>query len=284
MELGLKYQNQEKIFLEREEEGVPFLEFPLLTELGVVKHGFSTRLGGVSEGIYASMNLSFARGDEREHVKENFHRFARAMGVLETEMVCSAQVHDTQIRVVTKEDSGKGLLKPIDYSSADGLVTNIPGICLVTFYADCVPLYFVDPVKKVIGLSHSGWRGTVGKIGRKTVETMKHEYGCNPEDIRGAIGPSICQDCYEVSEDVISEFQKGFSQGDWEELFFQKGNGKYQLNLWKANELVMKEAGILKEHIAVTNLCTCCNRQLLFSHRGSNGKRGNMGAFLALKK
>ncbi|MEG1505093.1 MAG: peptidoglycan editing factor PgeF [Lachnospiraceae bacterium] len=284
MELGLKYQNQEKIFLEREEEGVPFLEFPLLTELGVVKHGFSTRLGGVSEEIYASMNLSFARGDEREHVKENFHRFARAMGVLETEMVCSAQVHDTQIRVVTKEDSGKGLLKPIDYSSADGLVTNIPGICLVTFYADCVPLYFVDPVKKVIGLSHSGWRGTVGKIGRKTVETMEHEYGCDPKDIRGAIGPSICQDCYEVSEDVISEFQKGFSQGDWEELFFQKGNGKYQLNLWKANELVMKEAGILKEHIAVTNLCTCCNRQLLFSHRGSNGKRGNMGAFLALKK
>ncbi|MEG0227674.1 MAG: laccase domain-containing protein, partial [Lachnospiraceae bacterium] len=122
MELGLKYQNQEKIFLEREEEGVPFLEFPLLTELGVVKHGFSTRLGGVSEGIYASMNLSFARGDEREHVKENFHRFARTMGVLETEMVCSAQVHDTQIRVVTKEDSGKGLLKPIDYSSADGLI------------------------------------------------------------------------------------------------------------------------------------------------------------------
>ncbi|MEG0355622.1 MAG: peptidoglycan editing factor PgeF [Lachnospiraceae bacterium] len=284
MELGLKYQNQEKIFLEREEEGVPFLEFPLLTELGVVKHGFSTRLGGVSEGIYASMNLSFARGDEREHVKENFHRFARAMGVLETEMVCSAQVHDTQIRVVTKEDSGKGLLKPIDYSSADGLITNIPGICLVTFYADCVPLYFVDPVKKVIGLSHSGWRGTVGKIGRKTVETMEHEYGCDPKDIRGAIGPSICQDCYEVSEDVISEFQKGFSQGDWEELFFQKENGKYQLNLWKANELVMKEAGILKEHIAVTNLCTCCNRQLLFSHRGSNGKRGNMGAFLALKK
>lgn len=284
MELGLKYQNQEKIFLEREEEGVPFLEFPLLTELGVVTHGFSTRLGGVSEGIYASMNLSFARGDEREHVKENFHRFARAMGVLETEMVCSAQVHDTQIRVVTKEDSGKGLLKPIDYSSADGLVTNIPGICLVTFYADCVPLYFVDSVKKVIGLSHSGWRGTVGKIGRKTVETMEHEYGCDPKDIRGAIGPSICQDCYEVSEDVISAFQKGFSQGDWEELFFQKENGKYQLNLWKANELVMKEAGILKEHIAVTNLCTCCNRQLLFSHRGSNGKRGNMGAFLALKK
>ncbi|MEG0156818.1 MAG: polyphenol oxidase family protein, partial [Anaerovoracaceae bacterium] len=157
-------------------------------------------------------------------------------------------------------------------------------ICLVTFYADCVPLYFVDPVKKVIGLSHSGWRGTVGKIGRKTVETMEHEYGCDPKDIRGAIGPSICQDCYEVSEDVISEFQKGFSQGDWEELFFQKENGKYQLNLWKANELVMKEAGILKEHIAVTNLCTCCNRQLLFSHRGSNGKRGNMGAFLALKK
>ena len=124
------------------------------------------------------------------------------------------------------------------------MITNVPGICLVTFYADCVPLYFVDPVKKAIGMSHSGWRGTVGKIGKVTVEKMVKEYGSNPSDIVAAIGPSICQDCYEVSEDVILEFQKNIAENLWDELFYRKENGKYQLNLWKANEAVFLEAGI----------------------------------------
>jgi YfiH family protein len=177
----------------------------------------------------------------------------------------------------------KGLTRQLDYQDVDGLITNEPGLCLSTFYADCVPLYFVDPVQKAIGLSHSGWRGTVGKIGAVTVQKMREEYGSKPEDIIAAIGPSICQDCYEVSEDVIVEFQNNFDEKYWKELYYRKENGKYQLNLWKANEIVLAEAGILKEHIAVTNLCTCCNSEVLFSHRASNGKRGNLAAFMALK-
>ena len=165
----------------------------------------------------------------------------------------------------------------------DGLVTNIPGICLTTFYADCVPLFFVDPVKRVIGLSHSGWRGTVGKIGKSTVEKMQEEYGSNPKDILAAIGPSICQDCYEVSEDVIEEFKKAFDGEQWRDLFYRKENGKYQLNLWKANEYVFLEAGIQKEHMAVSNVCTCCNDEVFFSHRASCGRRGNLAAFLTIR-
>ena len=171
----------------------------------------------------------------------------------------------------------------MDYQDIDGLITNIPGLCLSTFYADCVPLYFVDPVHKAIGLSHSGWRGTVGKIGQVTLEKMREEYETNAKDVIAAIGPSICQDCYEVSEDVILEFQKTFSKEHWKSIYYQKENGKYQLDLWKANEIILLEAGVLREHLAVTNLCTCCNSEELFSHRASQGKRGNLAAFLALK-
>lgn len=283
MSIGFSYKNDEKIFTEKVENGVPYLEYPLLADTGLVRHGFSTRLGGVSEGVCSTMNLSFSRGDYESAVRENYRRMANAIGVEDDSFVFSVQTHTTNIRVVTSKDKGKGLTTPLDYSDVDGLVTDESGLCLTTFYADCVPLFFLDPVKKVIGLSHSGWRGTVGKIGEKTVEVMRSEYGCHLEDILAAIGPSICQTCYEVSEDVIDAFRQNFHQQYWEKLFYRKTNGKYQLNLWKANELILEEAGILKTHLAVTNLCTCCNHELLFSHRASNGKRGNLAAFLALK-
>lgn len=277
------YKNQEHVFNEKRVGEVLYLTYPLLESTGIIKHGFSTRVGGVSEGVCSTMNLSFSRGDDENAVRENFRRMANALDVEEDSFVFSQQTHTTNVRKVTLEDKGKGLTRKLDYQDIDGLITNVPGLCLSTFYADCVPLYFVDPVKKAIGLSHSGWRGTVGKIGCVTVQKMQEEYGSNPKDIIAAIGPSICQDCYEVSEDVIVEFQNHFDKKYWKELYYKKENGKYQLNLWKANEIVLEEAGVLKEHIAVTNLCTCCNHETLFSHRASQGKRGNLAAFLALK-
>ena len=277
------YKNQEHVFNEKRVGEVLYLTYPLLESTGIIKHGFSTRVGGVSEGVCSTMNLSFSRGDDENAVRENFRRMANALDVEEDSFVFSQQTHTTNVRKVTLEDKGKGLTRKLDYQDIDGLITNVPGLCLSTFYADCVPLYFVDPVKKAIGLSHSGWRGTVGKIGCVTVQKMQEEYGSNPENIIAAIGPSICQDCYEVSEDVIVEFQNHFDKKYWKDLYYKKENGKYQLNLWKANEIVLEEAGVLKEHIAVTNLCTCCNHETLFSHRASKGKRGNLAAFLALK-
>lgn len=255
----------------------------MLKDTGIVRHGFSTRLGGVSEGYYASMNLSFDRGDKKEAVAENFRRIGEALGVRCEDMVLSRQTHTTNVRIVTDADRGKGITRERDYTDVDGLVTNVPGICLVTSYADCVPLFFVDPVKKVIGLSHSGWRGTVGKIGRKTVELMHERFGSDPADILAAVGPSVCMDCYEVSGDVIEKFKEAFSENWWDQLFYEKPDGKYQLDLWKANELIFQESGILPEHIAVTNICTHCNSDILYSHRAAGDKRGNLCAFLALK-
>lgn len=283
VELGLKYKENRHIFDECGET-VPYLEFSLLRDSGIVNHGFSTRLGGVSEGCFSSMNLSFDRGDRPEAVQENFRRIGKAIGVECGDMVLSQQTHTTNVRLVTEEDRGKGIVRERDYTDVDGLITDVPGICLVTTYADCVPLYFADPVKKAIGLSHSGWRGTVGRIGQKTIEKMQQYFGSDPSDILAAIGPSVCMDCYEVSEDVILRFQKVFDKQDWGDLFYEKPGGKYQLNLWKANEIIFREAGILPEHMAVTNLCTHCNSSILYSHRAQGERRGNLCAFLALKK
>ena len=263
---------------------VPLLYFPFLEENGLVKHCFTTREGGVSQEIFRSLNLSFTRGDRDEDVMENYKILASAMGVELDRFVFADQTHTTNVRVVTETDAGKGLMKPMDYQDVDGLITNVPGLVLSTFFADCTPLYFVDPVHKAIGMSHSGWRGTVGRMGKVTLDAMAEAYGTKPEDVLCAIGPSICQDCYEVSEDVIKKFRENYDENLWPEIFYQKENGKYQLNLWKANESVFLESGILPEHIAVTNVCTHCNPDILFSHRTTGNERGTLSAFLALKK
>lgn len=266
----------------KENKGVTYLTYPALEELSGFVHAFSTRLGGVSEGIYSSMNLSFTRGDDENSVMENYRRLAEAVGFSVENIVTSDQTHTANVRVITEADRGNGITKPRPYTDVDGMITNVPGLVLATFYADCVPLYFIDPVRKAIGLSHSGWRGTAAHIGAVTVRRMQEEYGSLPEDIYGAIGPSICQECYEVSEDVILEFQKTFPEQSWRDLFYRKENGKYQLNLWEANRQIMLESGLIEEHISLPGLCTCCNPEFLFSHRASRGKRGNLGAFLGI--
>lgn len=263
--------------------GVPYLSFPLLERTGLVRHGFSTRLGGASQGKFATMNFTFTRGDNPEHVRENYRRMACALGVDMDRMVLSYQTHTTNVRTVTEKDCGKGITRERDYQDVDGLITNIPGITLVTFYADCVPLYFLDPVCHAIGLSHSGWRGTVKRMGAVTVKRMEEEYGTRPEDIIACIGPSICRDCYEVGEEVAAEFKQAFCEKYHKELLIPKENGKYLLDLWRANEIVLLEAGIRPEHIQVTDICTHCNPEYLFSHRTLGNERGNLAAFLCLR-
>ena len=266
----------------KEKNHVPYIQFKNLSATGIVKHGFSTRKGGVSTGIFSSMNLNFKRGDDPDAVLENYRRMAAALNMRVEDMVLSDQTHTTNVRVITEEDRGKGILRPQDYSDVDGMITNVPGIVLVTSYADCVPLYFVDPVRKAIGLSHSGWKGTVGHIGQKTVEKMHEVYGSEPKDIVAAIGPSICQSCYEVSDDVAEAFRANFTADEAADILLDKGNGKYQLDLWKANWYVLTDAGILPEYLSVTDLCTACHPDLLWSHRKTNGQRGGLSAFLSL--
>ena len=274
MSLGLKYKNNEQIFVERQRGGVPYLSYPLLENTGIVNHGFSTRLGGVSTGCFSSMNISLTRGDDPEAVKKNRELIAQAIGVEVTDFTYTQQTHTTNVKRVYARERGQS------FPETDGMITDVPGICLVTSYADCVPLYFVDPVKKAIGLAHSGWRGTVAGMGACMVQFMREHFHSDPKDLIAAIGPSICVDCYEVSEEVAEQFREGFPE---EVLQPGKADGKYQLDLWKANESILLKAGILPKHLTVTDVCTCHNPEYLFSHRASHGQRGNLAAFLMLK-
>lgn len=282
MEDRWKRRGGERVMEQKEAEHVPYLSFPVLERTGLVKQGFSTKEGGVSQGKFASMNFTFTRGDNPDHVMENYRRMGKTLGVDVEKMVLSYQTHTTNVRLVTETDAGKGITRERDYTDVDGLITNIPGITLVTFYADCVPLYFLDPVQRAIGLSHSGWRGTVNRMGAVTVKRMEKEFGSKAEDLIACIGPSICKDCYEVGSEVAGEFVKEFGRKHRQDLLIDKGKGKYFLDLWKANELVLLEAGIRKENIQVTDICTHCNSDLLFSHRTTGNERGNLAAFLGL--
>ena len=274
--------------------GVPYISYRILDDIPWLKNAVSTRLGGVSKDYLASMNLGFNRGDLDENVIRNHEIFANVIGVNPKNIVTGNQTHTTNVKVVTKDDCGKGIYRDRNYTDIDGLITNEKGIVLATYYADCVPLLIVDTKNKAIGLSHSGWRGTVGKIGKVTIEKMGELYGTKPEDIVACIGPSICQKCYEISEEVAVQFKEAFPDnikeilieeafsGHESEILLNKGNGKYQLDLWECNRINFKEAGVLPENIKVTDICTCHNTDVLFSHRGHNGKRGNIGAFLSI--
>lgn len=283
---------------------VEYLTFDALDKTGIVNHLFTTRRGGVSKGIYSTMNVSFTRGDDEKDVLHNYHRLAEVLGCKVEDMVASHQTHTTNIKRVTAADKGKGVIIPRDYDDVDGLITNEKGIALATFYADCVPLYFVDSEHEAIGLAHSGWRGTVAQMGACMVKAMQEQFGSKPEKLVAAIGPSICQACYEVSEDVASAFWELQQQKNIQEALKEieesglytheseagrrivvsgKAEGKYQLDLWLANLAILKSAGISLSQIAVTDVCTCHNWEYLFSHRASEGKRGNLGAFLMLK-
>ncbi|MCM1100571.1 MAG: peptidoglycan editing factor PgeF [Clostridium sp.] len=259
-----------------------YLTFPALTATGMVGHLFTTRTGGVSTGDCATMNLSFTRGEDRETVLENYRRICEAMGVEPEDVVASMQTHTTNIRHVTEADKGKGVVRPQDYSDIDGLITDEPGVVLACYFADCVPLYFVDPVRRAIGLAHSGRMGTAQGMGARMVESMRQTFGSSPADLVAAIGPSICRDCYEVGEDVAEEFRQKFE--DERVLRPGRAAGKYQLDLWLANRLILLEAGIPEDRIYVTDICTCHNPEYLFSHRASHGRRGNLAAFLFIRK
>ena len=261
--------------------GVPYISYRILDDIPWLKNAVSTRLGGVSKDYLASMNLGFNRGDLDENDIRNHEIFANVIGVNPKNIVTGNQTHTTNVKVVTKDDCGKGIYRDRNYTDIDGLITNEKGIVLATYYADCVPLLIVDTKNKAIGLSHSGWRGTVGKIGKVTIEKMGELYGTKPEDIVACIGPSICRKCYEISEEVAVQFKEAFPD-NIKEILIDKGNGKYQLDLWECNRINFKEAGVLPENIKVTDICTCHNTDVLFSHRGHNGKRGNIGAFLSI--
>lgn len=257
-----------------------YIKFPKIERCGISRHLFSTRHGGVSKDHCSAMNLSFNRGEPREDTLKNYEILCGAEGIDTKNLVLSHQTHTNNVINVTKKDCGTGITKP-SFCDVDGLITNESGVALVTQYADCTPLLFCDPVKRVIATSHAGWRGTVKLIGKVTVEKMVKDFDCNPKDIIVGIGPCINKCCYEVDGPVYEEFSK-IPFLDLKEILTEKSNGKYMLDLVEANRQILINSGILPTNIDCSDICTNCNCEDLHSHRATGGKRGNLAAIIEL--
>ncbi|KOP64155.1 multicopper polyphenol oxidase [Bacillus sp. FJAT-18019] len=253
--------------------------------------GFTGRKGGVSLAPYDSLNLAFHVGDRPEDIVENRRRTAAAIGFSLDDWTCGEQVHGVRIGVVREGDRGRGSLdRASAFQDTDGLITNVPGVLLTSFYADCVPLYFWDPVTGAVGLAHAGWKGTLGGIAEEIVRSMAAEYGSQPQHIHAAIGPSIGECCYEVDDRVMDHVRNsgnGLLISDEvtkSALYLDKGDGKYMLNLKEINRDIMIKAGILTEHIECTSWCTSCNHDLFFSYRKDGGTTGRMASWIGMRK
>ncbi len=254
---------------------IMYISFPIFENVGGVKQCFSTRLGGVSKGRYSTMNLSYSNGDDKEAVDENFKRICSCIDISTESVVRSHQTHTVNIVNITSA----GQIVP---EGTDGLITDKEGITLCSSYADCVPLLFYDPKKRVVASSHSGWKGTAGEIGRLTVERMVSDYSCDTEDILVAIGPAICQSCYEVDDNVINELKK-IKYLDLKTAAKPHGEGHYLLDLKEICRQEILFSGVKPHNILVSDICTCCNSKYLHSHRATKGERGNLCAFISLK-
>lgn len=295
--MNIKRKSGEKVCLE-DQRSESFLRLEPLCDFPFIKHGFSTRLGGVSDGIFSSLNLalkappgctgeyasSYEDGSELLRVRENFAIVARAIGIDPDYLVHAHQTHTANVRIVTASDRGNGIFRPTAYENVDGLVTNEPNVALVTGHADCIPLFFVDPIKHVIGLSHSGWRGTISDIAGNTLQVMTKEFGTDPADVVAVTGPGICGDCYEVSEDVATQFREKYGEddNDMNRVLRQVGSGKYLLNLQESNRRNFIKAGVPSESCHVCDVCTKENSDIFFSHRATGGLRGGCCGFLML--
>lgn len=253
------------------------LKYYKITSFEGVKHCFTTKKGGVSRGIYESMNLRFNSDDKPENVIRNFEIICGEIGVNPEELVLSNQIHEDKIVNVTRADCGNGIFSENKFESADGLITDDPHAALVTFYADCVPVFLYDKRKNVVATVHSGWKGTVKRIGAKAAEKFKTDYHSDTRDIIAAIGPSIGPCCFETGRDVAELFEKEFGS----EVVKYFGE-KPHVNLQRAVEKQLREAGITQ--IDNSGICTYCESDLLFSHRKTRGKRGNLAAIVQLNE
>lgn len=265
--------------IEKTANGVPLL---MADGFGAgVAHGFSTRQGGVSEGIFSSLNLGISRGDDPAKVTENFSRFCAALGTERERLVCSAQVHGDVVRTCTSADAGLGLDRPVDYL-ADALVTDVPGLTLAVFSADCLSFLLYDPVRAVVAAVHAGWRGTALGIVERAVERMAEQYGSDPGNILAAVGPGISACCFETHEDVPNAMTEALGSAA---LGFIKSaeDGKFRVDLKGINTLRLERAGVQRANIAVSPHCTCCESERFWSHRATGGARGSLAALICLR-
>lgn len=263
-----------------EENGVKLYKAWHLYSSELVRHGFSTRIGGRSKPPYDTLNLSLNVEDDAEAVQSNRRAFASTIGVDFARIIVPDQIHSNAVRLVTEADAGAGL---IDHSTAiqgtDALITNVPGVTLALHFADCVCIFLLDPVNRAIGVAHAGWRGTAGKIVNMTLDAMNREFGSNPNEMLAAVAPAICRNCYEVGSDTAREIFKAFPHD--ERVLSQFSLDKWRADLKTANLIFLREAGVPMENIAVSEECTSCNAEHFFSYR-REGRTGRMGGWMSL--
>ncbi len=260
-------------------QNLAFYEFAEWQEFPI-QHGYTSRLGGVSSGDFAGLQLSDSRGDDPKAVQQNRQLFSQVVSVPLHKMVSSQQVHQTRIERVTETTASIVEPKSCQPKEVDGLSTNVPGILLMTWYADCVPLYAYDPVQRAVAVVHAGWRGTYAQMAKRLVEHMQQEYGSLPQNLQIGIGPAICQQNYEVDSDLQAKLVAIL--GDKADTFFAQET-KPHLDLKQLNKFFFIQAGVPKTQIVVSDVCTKEHSDL-FSHRRTGEKRGNNLGFICLTK
>lgn len=241
-------------------------------------HAFTTRFGGVSGGIYASLNLGVNTFGDREHVRENYAIIRKALDIPAGRFTCTNQVHGSDILSVTRADCGEPPVPP-PYG-ADGLITRDPSVALTVYAADCVPILLYDPVQSAIGALHAGWRGTAADIAGEAVRKMALEFGCAPVDVRAAIGPCISECCYETGRDVADAITGMLGTAAGRCIAPKSGNMKFMVDLKEANRLLLKRAGV--RDITISDECTSCRCDKYWSHRKTNGLHGSHAALIML--
>ncbi len=257
-----------------------YIIFDNLEKTEMVRHCFTTRHGGVSTEHWASMNMGLSRGEDREAVLENYRILGAAAGFSVDNYVTSQQTHTTNVRRVTAADKGKGVWFERGYTDVDGLITNEKHIPLVIFGADCVPVFLLDRKNKAIGVAHCGWMGTGKRMAEKTLQAMIEAFGTDPADVTAAIGPSIGKCCFQVDAPVVKLFKEHIP---WTEEIMEDDpseEGKFKMDLWETNRRLLAEMGVTD--IEISALCTKCDQERFYSHRGMGEKRGVMAGIMEL--
>lgn len=259
--------------------GMHYITLPCWAEQGV-NIAFSTRLGGVSQSPYNTLNFGLHVGDRRDDVIENRRRFLNLFSLTPEDMVCCEQVHGNSVAIVGKDERGRGAL---DYNTSlpgyDAMVCRTPGIMLSTFYADCFPIYLFDPGQRVVAIAHSGWKGTMGQIAVQTLKVMQTEFGCSPENTEVFIGPGIGGCCFQIGQDLVKQVKEEFP-GLNGILNYEFNKCTWDLPL--TNRLMLQDNGVRPDNIIDCGLCTSCNPEVFFSYRQEEGITGRMAAAIGL--
>jgi polyphenol oxidase len=268
----------QKGFTKRRSGGVVYFTIPSFDVYAQIAAGFTSRIGGVSEGCYESLNFSLSREGNINNLQENFRRAAGALGLNARTIVLDNYEHGTGIYHASPDDGGKGLFRETDLPKCDAILITEPGITAVTMHADCVPLFFLDPIKNVACIAHAGWRGVWGGLPRKIAEEFKETYGSKKEDILTAIGPHIMSCCFEVGDEVASLFSDKFGS-----FTVKKQGGRLLADMQAAILVQFMEAGLPSQNCTCANLCTSCLPELFYSHRRDKGETGAMASLIAFR-